>query len=230
MRTLLTACLLALASATALAARPMIIDDARIVDTKACQVESWRRFNSISNPETWAVPACAPIENLEISWGGAKSHAHEGPNHLTGTLLQGKAIVRELTPNGFGWGVALGQTQNRLPNNSTTFYLNLPATWSISADTALLHANLGLARDRRDRRGYATWGVGVEVQSWPSVQLIGEIYGEGSSRPSGQGGLRLWLVPNRVQIDATYGRRFQSAPSQRFFTLGVRLISPAFLP
>ena len=33
------------AASTAHAARPMITDDARIVDAKSCQVETWSRFN-----------------------------------------------------------------------------------------------------------------------------------------------------------------------------------------
>lgn len=35
----------------------MITDDARTVDAKACQVETWVKFNRDST-EYWALPAC----------------------------------------------------------------------------------------------------------------------------------------------------------------------------
>ena len=39
------------------AARPLVTDDARIVDPKACQLETWTRFNRGST-EHWVQPAC----------------------------------------------------------------------------------------------------------------------------------------------------------------------------
>lgn len=55
---------LAAGSLHAHAARPMITDDARIVDAKACQVESWVKDNKGST-EYWAIPACNFTGNLE---------------------------------------------------------------------------------------------------------------------------------------------------------------------
>jgi hypothetical protein len=46
------------------AARPMLTDDARIVDPKSCQLESWVR-DSKHVTEYWALPACNVGENLE---------------------------------------------------------------------------------------------------------------------------------------------------------------------
>ena len=45
------------------AARPMVTDDARIVDAKACQLESWVRHDPDST-QLWALPACNPTGNL----------------------------------------------------------------------------------------------------------------------------------------------------------------------
>ena len=46
------------------AARPMLTDDARIVDPKACQLESWIR-DSKHITEYWALPSCNVSENLK---------------------------------------------------------------------------------------------------------------------------------------------------------------------
>ena len=63
---------LLLTQPTAFAARPMITDDARTVDAKACQVESWVRTNHGSR-EYWALPACNLTGNLELTFGGART-------------------------------------------------------------------------------------------------------------------------------------------------------------
>ena len=52
------------------AARPMLTDDARIVDPKSCQLESWVR-DSKHVTEYWALPACNVGENLEVTIGGS---------------------------------------------------------------------------------------------------------------------------------------------------------------
>jgi hypothetical protein len=61
---------------TAHAARPMITDDARIVDTKSCQIESWVK-KSHDSTEYWALPACNFTGNLELTFGGAWSNDAE---------------------------------------------------------------------------------------------------------------------------------------------------------
>jgi hypothetical protein len=43
-------------------------------------------------------------------------------------------------------------------------------------------------------------------------------------------GLRVWVVPKHVQIDTTYGNQLGQPEHLRWFTVGLRLLSPAFLP
>ena len=57
-----------------------------------------------------------------------------------------------------------------------------------------------------------------------------EIYGDDRSGAFHHLGLRWWVVPNRVQIDTTYGDRFGSQNGERWFSVGLRLLSPAFIP
>lgn len=217
-----------------MAARPMITDDARIVDAKACQVESWVRFNQTESNQYWAVPACNPTGNLEISVGGAVGREPAGP-YISDTLLQLKTLMRPLTTNGFGWGLALGRARNpRLDpagNLLGNVYGYLPASFSLRDDAVVVHVNVGFLRDRREGRTNATWGVGTEIRLRENLQLIAETFGQGTGqRPFGHAGLRFWVVPNRVQIDATYGNQFVPNSGSRWFTIGLRLISPPFLP
>ncbi|MEO7405050.1 MAG: hypothetical protein ABIU95_15410, partial [Burkholderiales bacterium] len=92
------------------AARPLITDDARTVDPKACQVESWFRRNKTSD-EFWAIPACNFTGNLELSVGGAigRDTGRDNPGTRTNdVLVQGKTLFKPLTMNGYGAGLAVG--------------------------------------------------------------------------------------------------------------------------
>ena len=137
------AALLVLTTTPAYAARPMVTDDARIVDAKACQVESWVRSN-----------------------------------------------------------------------------LN---------DKVILHSNVGMLHTITSNTR-VTWGAGTETALGKRTWLIAETFQQKEGRPFFQAGVRHWIMPNRVQIDATVGNRFGSRTDERWFSVGLRLLPPAFLP
>jgi hypothetical protein len=58
--------------------------------------------------------------------------------------------------------------------------------------------------------------------------MMGEIYGQRTSVPSYQVGLRYWLIDQRFQLDTTFGSTTDHAES--WISLGVRLLSVPFLP
>jgi hypothetical protein len=231
------------------AARPMITDDARIVDPGACQLETWFRFNRDSN-EYWALPGCNPTGNLELTVGGAYLPADEPYTGRATTLqLQGKTLFRVMQPNGWGTGLVVGgvvrpeEAALQVPQ----FYAYLPTSFSFRDDRIVVHTNAGAARLSREpfegvsvvnaagqrvkpTPGWAfTWGVGVEAAVTDRAYLIAETFGDNRDRPYFQGGMRVWLVPNRVQVDATLGSQAGDWGSARWFSLGLRLISPPFL-
>ena len=74
-----------------------------------------------------------------------------------------------------------------------------------------------------------TWGIGGELNLTPRVAIIAETYGNNHAQPFMQGGLRIWIVPNRVQIDTTMGAQSGNYGPSRWWTVGVRLLSPAFM-
>ncbi len=61
----------ALLHVPAKAARPFVTDDARLTTAGSCQLESWTRFYADST-EVWALPACNPTGNLELTLGVGK--------------------------------------------------------------------------------------------------------------------------------------------------------------
>lgn len=211
------------------AARPMTTDDARVTEAKTCQVESWARKNRGST-EYWALPACNPTGNLELTAGGARTHDDAG-SFLTDAVLQMKTVVKPLDTNGWGLAASAGTVRHpRERENHRDWYVNVPASFSFRDDQFVLYTNAGWLRQQAGRRDRLTWGVGSEIQLNQQNYLIAETFGQNQGKPSYQFGLRHWLVPNRVQVDATYGNRFGRSTEERWFSIGVRLLSPVFLP
>ncbi len=224
----LLAALLALTPA-AHAARPLITDDARLVDAKACQVESWVRSNQGSK-EYWALPACNFTGNLELTFGGGRTADAEG-THTTDVVLQGKTLFKPLETNGWGIGLALGAVRHPGDGRHVgELYSYVPLSFSFLNDKVFLHTNVGVLRNTLASSTRATWGVATEAQFNERTWLIAETFKQNEGRPFFQAGVRYWVVPNRVQIDATAGNRFSSRTDERWFSIGVRLLSPAFLP
>lgn len=224
--------LLSLFAQNSHAARPLITDDARVVDAKSCQVESWARFEH-SRREMWALPGCNFGGDVEFTAGGGRFR----DDGLTASdlLAQAKALVRPLAVNGWGAAVTAGVAQHRpFGRDASTrdVYVNVPLSFSFADDQFVLHTNTGWLHEGASRRHVATWGVAGETQISERVGVIAEAFGQVSRESFYQLGLRFWVVPNRVQIDTTYGNRIGSTAGDqaRWFSIGLRLLSPAFLP
>ncbi|MFC7287478.1 hypothetical protein ACFQPC_05445 [Herminiimonas glaciei] len=214
------------------AARPMITDDARIVDAKACQVESWVKSNKGST-EYWAIPACNFTGNLEVSFGGSAINQN-GSTQNQSYVIQGKTLFKTLEPNGWGIGLAFGNAMQ--PRSDTerhllsSPYAYVPASFSFKDDRFVLHTNVGWLHDKPNNRNRATWGLGSETQLAERTWLIAETFDQSAGKPFYQLGVRHWLVPDHVQIDTTYGNRFGSGSEERWISIGLRLLSVPFLP
>lgn len=212
--------------ASAHAARPMITDDARLTDAGACQMESWAHLHRAQR-ELWALPACNPGGNFELTLGGALARAN-GADQSGAQVIQGKTLFRPLSSNDYGFGLAAGYATQPGSAHSGNPYFYLPASLSLRDDQIVIHANLGYTREREHRQNRLTWGVGSEAQIAAQTWLIAESYGQDRGNPFFQFGLRHWLWPNRVQIDTTYGNQFGQVWQQGWISVGLRLISPSW--
>lgn len=105
----------------------------------------------------------------------------------------------------------------------------MPVSFSLRDDAVILHLNLGALRNREAGTTRATWGAGSETQLSASNTLIAEAFGQDRGRPYYQFGLRHWIVPNHVQVDTTVGNRFGMQGEERWYSIGLRLISPRLL-
>lgn len=221
------------------AARPMVVDDARIVDPKACQIETWVK-QVPGDDEFWALPACNPLGPFELTLGLARVSDHNlgAGRRATNAAAQIKAVVDPLETNGFGWGFVVGDLSrpgiDQQRNLVGEVYGYGMASWSAWDDRFLTHANLGWVERKIERERVLTFGAGFEWQTFralPNLQLLAEAYGDAGGTSFFQAGVRLWLIPNRWQIDATYGNSLDAfSRANRWITLGIRLLTPPLLP
>ena len=223
-RLALACCGVGLAGADALAARPFMTDDARITTAESCQLESWtRRYRD--RTENWALPACNPTGNFEITAGGGHFHA-DGLPHSSDQVLQGKTLLRDLTTNDWGWGLAFGVVRHvgtqPGPNQFGAQYAYAPFSVSMFDDRVVVHTNLGWTRENRTHRNLATWGVGVEYWMHPRLMLIAEAFGDNRQKPFVQTGLRFSLIPGLLQIDATRGAQPNGIGQTTWTSFGLR--------
>lgn len=215
------------------AARPMITDDARIVDANACQLESWVRRNR-NGTEAWALPACNFTGNVEVALGGATHRESSGESsgpRTSDVVMQGKTIFKPLDINGWGMGLAVGAIRHRAGHaRSTDWYAYLPTSISVGEGAVVVHANGGWLQEREDRKNRLTWGLGTEARLANRTWLIAEMFGQSSDKAGYQFGVRHWLMPERIQIDATFGARVGDAGGERWISIGLRVLSVPFLP
>lgn len=207
------------------AARPFVTDDARLTTAGSCQLESWVRVYPQSR-ETWALPACNPGGNLELTMGGGWARYDEAPA-TKDQVFQLKTLFKPLETNGWGWGLAVGTVRhpeiNPGPNLLGNTYAYVPVSASFLDDRAVVHANLGWLRDKATRRNNATWGLGGEYVLGSHVSAIAETFGDNRGKPYWQTGARIFIVPERVQIDATVGRQFSGPRGGQWISIGLRL-------
>ena len=214
------------------AARPMSTDDANIVDEKSCQLEAWGKTTRTSL-ERWAIPGCNLGGELEWSVGGNAQTEHAlGKTQFW--VAQAKKRWVPVGESSVGISTTLGTMVTRPAFGDKAqdkdYYLNIPVTVPLGHDR-FVHINAGWVKHQNLDVSRATWGVGGELPLSAKVIAIAETFGEqDTGRPRYQVGLRMWVVPQRVQIDTTYGNQLGQPEHLRWFTVGVRLLSPAFLP
>jgi len=223
-------CLALLLTPMAQGARPLVTDDARIVDPKACQIESWVK-RSAHTTELWALPACNALGNLEMTAGGAQMFRDSVGAASTTVLVQGKTLLKPVQANDWGIGLAAGLL--RAPDQHRDaldryFYVPISIAWR--DEQFVLHTNLGATRLAALRQTRWTWGIGSETRLSERTLLIAEAYGQEREPASVQAGLRHWVQANRIQIDATVGDRVGSGHRAPWVTIGLRLLSAPFLP
>jgi len=224
--------LLAMAATPAWSARPFVTDDARLTTGGSCQLETWTRIYRDST-EFWALPACNPGGNLELTVGAGRAiYDEQGRTSNSDYVFQAKTLLRKLETNDIGVGIAAGTVRhpavNPGPNLLGNTYIYLPLSASLADDALVIHTNTGWLRERGTNRNLATWGVGAEWNISERITWMAEAFGDSHPNTYWQAGGRFSLIPQLLQIDTTIGQSTGGELASRWISFGVRL-TPARL-
>ncbi len=137
--------LLALAS-VALAGRPLVTDDATIVDARSCQIEAWFQRARDGASESWLLPACKLGGNLELTLGGAR--LRDNGQAASAALFQAKSVLRQLEPGDWGLAVSLIDEFDPRDGLRGDLRINMPLTVALADQRWHVHADLGWLRER----------------------------------------------------------------------------------
>lgn len=214
------------------AARPMITDDARVVDEHSCQLETWGQY-SHQIGEFWAIAGCNFIYDVEISFGGLLSNepTQTMSDHKTKWsgrkfVIGAKKVLKDLETDGYSFGLALGNAYNfRQLKNPNDFYLYAPISKAFFDNRLFVHANLGYKLEHNPFSEHIyNIGLGLEQEVSQRVWILAESIYERLDTPKYQFGLRIWLMPDRIQLDGTYGNAFKGG--QSWVSVGLRFLGP----
>ncbi len=220
--------LVLVAQGPAFAARPFNTDDARLVDSGGCQIETFvKKQGKFDERESWFLPGCNPGGNLELTFGGLNIR-NDAEGRASAVVAQGKSLLRPLQTNGYGVAATLGAVRQRAfsadPASRWSPFLNLISSVSFHDDVAVVHVNAGALDDRNTGVLRPTWGLGTEILVAPNLYAIVETYGQKGEKAGQQIGLRYWILPNRLQIDGTLGSQRSGPPGRNWTSLGLRIL------
>lgn len=211
--------LILFAPAWAQAARPMVADDASILDAGHCQLESWMQF-AHGQDEYWAVPACR-AGGWELAAGVAQLRPGAAGQPTHGGLLQAKTVFRGLSKNSWGVGLTLADQFSHGDGLAGNLSANVPFSVSLHDDLVIVHANAGWLRERAAHRSGATWALGAELNVAARAALTFETYGSARGHDYLQAGARYALIPGRLDLDAAIGERAGWGGADHYFALGL---------
>jgi len=217
--------ILLLLSTHAEAARPFVTDDARLTSSGSCQLETWTRLYENSS-ELWALPACNPFGNFEITLGEGISH----DNQVATTrdyVTQIKTLFKPLETNGWGIGLAAGRVFHPEikpgPNLFGNTYIYVPASFSFDDDKLVIHANLGILKEDKSDSVKTTYGLGSEYRLTNNLLSIAELFGDDKQKPFVQIGFRYSVMPNLLQFDSTLGQWVGGKSEEAWLSFGIRI-------
>lgn len=212
------------------AARPMITDDARVVDRHSCQLETWGVISKDIS-EYWAIPGCNLIFDIEMSVGAMFSNSPPDSSDKSKFggrqfIIGAKRVFSDLENDGYALGVALGNAYNfKRSKYRHDHYIYMPFSLAFFDNALLLHSNVGYKLYRNlDNKHIYNLGLGLEQQINAPLWVLGEIFYERFDRLKYQLGLRIWLVQDKIQLDATYGNAFSGRDG--FVSIGLRFLGP----
>lgn len=190
------------------AGRPLQTDDAGVIEAGACEFEAAAARESAEGAHAHQRSAqlgCGT--SFKTEFAVAVLRAKEPADTVRGLELGGKTALSQAVALSFvlAWARPELEGWRRAAQR-----VNLIYTAALPADLSL-HANLGHAHYRPDRRSATTWGLALEHAGIGPVAPMVELTGDDRGAPSWNTGLRWTAVADTLFLDVSCGQRIAPA-------------------
>ena len=220
------ACLLLLAACCAAhAGRPLVTDDAGVIEAARCEVESYLgRTSAPGEPAVRAGSAqlaCGVGADTQLALQVLRSGPDGG--RANDLVLNGKTAFAARDPAAFALAWAL--TDAPSPGHGRRIeraFVNGIATLALG-ERSRLHANLGWSRKRAGAASTTSWALAIESAATDRLDLMAETFADDRDHdPWLQVAARWAVIPGRWFIDASWGMQ-AAAGRPKAATLGLKL-------
>jgi hypothetical protein len=210
-------------ASTAHAARPLVTDDAAIVDRGALELSLWCERASGAR--------LCPISGAFTPFGATEWTVAAGRlgGELRGSLAS--VGVKQLLAGGGddGPAFALGAAWTRLaprgePSNRELDLVGI-VTVPTPVDGTVMHVNLGgrVVREDGERARRGLWALALDRDFDGRAGLAAEVFGVAGDERRWQLSARWLPVGDRLQLDLSHGQALGRGPSDRLVTAGLVL-------
>lgn len=199
------------------ASRPLVTDDAVVLDPGDCLIEA---SASRGPGQRWLAPSCNVAENWEAGIGAG--NVRSGGKFRRAIVIGAKTLFRPLSEDGIGVGAAVSEQRIAGPERSRDQTVNLFASVPL-APWAVAHVNAGAVRHGVSHQHAGTWAAALETTRGRGA-LTFETFGERGSSRGWQAGARWTLVDNVLDLDAGFGALNDGDGRRRFATVGLTYV------
>lgn len=214
---------------SAQAGRPIETDDASVTAHRTCQLDFWTETALEVRQDNFN-GGCNFLGNSEFSLGLGAVHGNQEDQSLV--ALGYKHILQDFTENSTGFGLAASREWGRLKNNdesSQETLLTTIASVPLHGTDLLLHLNLGYLQysDQTQSDNSVFKAAALDYSFNERVGFSVETYSGVNDSLSWRVGARYTLIPDFLQVDASYGSDYGTFQEARAFTIGFG-ITPGF--
>ena len=224
--------LLLLLSAPAFAGRPLVTEDAAIIDKGDVEVEAfYRRQTERETPALTGFhlqPSVGIGLKTQLGIGVDYSRQYNADFDATkssgGYSIVGKTGIKELTDDAYGIAIAYGVDRTRAPGESFRYdNAVINGVVTVPVQQWLFHGNLGWTRSRLDAVNSTIWALAAERTGVIGpVDLAVETFGTDHEPAWVQLAARWVVNKDRLFVDASYGVQTGSSRA-KLLTIGTKL-------
>jgi hypothetical protein len=211
------------------AGRPIETDDGSVTALRTCQLDFWTETSLEVRQDNFN-GGCNFLGNGEFSLGLGAVHGNQEDQTLSS--LGYKHIFKHFTHSTAGYGLAASREWGRLKStdeSSQETLLTTIASVPLKGEDLLLHLNLGYLQysDQIQSDNSVFKAAALDYSFTERIGFSVETFSGVEDSLSWRVGARYTLIPDFLQIDASYGSDYGTFQGARAFTVGFG-ITPGF--